>query len=75
MNFLMTPEMGKLTLVGLYLLMFSVHENFVIAKIEILNFCETERVKQNQKQIKIIQNQLRYYRNFKSNFNKIRIFL
>ena len=60
--------------VVLKLLMFKACGIIGIFKIEVFNFSSTERVKQNQKNGKIIQNLLSLWvNNFSSNFNKIRI--
>ena len=58
-SFLMVGRLIDFALVVLKLLMFKLFVIIGISKIEFFNFSGTERVKQNQKDLKAIQNLLR----------------
>ena len=73
-SFLMVCRLIDFALVVLMLLMFKVCVIIGISKIEFFNFSGTERVKQNKKNLKTIQNLLSLEVNyFSSNFNKFPI--
>ena len=74
-SFLMVLRLIDFALVVLKLLMFKSCVITGISKIQVFKFSGTERVKQNQKKLKTIQNLLSLSVNhFSSNFNKIPIF-
>ena len=74
-NFLMISRLIDFAFVVLYLRMFEVCVIIGISKIMFFNFCRTERVKQNKKEIKIIQNLPSFSDNhFSINSNKRQTF-
>ena len=57
-SFVIVCSLTEFALVALKLLIYEVRETIGISKIELFNFSGTERVKQNQKNTKPIQNLL-----------------